>query len=114
VWGDGTPTREFLYVEDCAEAIILAAERYNGDEPVNIGAGFEISIRDLVHKICDLTRFKGDIEWDKTKPNGQPRRCLDVSRAQQFFGFRATTTFDQGLARTVEWYCDQNATLPQK
>jgi GDP-L-fucose synthase len=103
-WGDGTPTREFLYVEDCAEAIVLATERYDGAEPVNIGAGFEISIKELVELIVDLTGFRGRIRWDNTKPNGQPRRCLDTHRAEQWFGFRAQTKFREGLHRTIEWY----------
>jgi GDP-L-fucose synthase len=103
-WGDGTPTREFLYVEDCAEAIILATERYDGAEPVNIGAGFEISIKELVELIVDLTGFRGQIRWDTTKPNGQPRRSLDTRRAQEFFGFQAQTKFRDGLRRTIEWY----------
>jgi GDP-L-fucose synthase len=103
-WGDGSPTREFLYVEDCAEAIVLAAERYNDPDPVNIGAGFEISIRDLVELIAELTGFRGQIHWDPTKPNGQPRRCLDTSRAWERFGFRATTDFREGLRRTIDWY----------
>ena len=106
VWGDGSPTREFLYVEDCAEAIVLAAERYDKPEPVNIGAGFEISIKDLVHLIAELTGFKGRITWDTTKPGGQPRRCLDVTRAEREFGFRARTSFEEGLRRTIEWYRD--------
>jgi GDP-L-fucose synthase len=104
VWGDGTPTREFLYVGDCAEAIVLATERYDKPEPVNIGAGFEISIKDLVQLITDLTGFKGSIRWDASKPGGQPRRCLDVGRAELEFGFRARTSFEEGLQRTVEWY----------
>lgn len=104
VWGDGTPTREFLYVEDCAEAILLATERYDKPDPVNIGAGFEISIKDLVHLIADLTGFKGRITWDTTKPGGQPRRCLDVARAEREFGFQARTDFEDGLKRTIEWY----------
>ena len=103
-WGDGTPTREFLYVEDCAEAIVLATERYDGAEPVNIGAGFEISIKELVETIAELIGFKGRIVWDTTKPNGQPRRCLDTSRAAKLFGFRAKTDFRVGLRRTIEWY----------
>ena len=103
-WGDGTPTREFLYVEDAAEAIVLAAERYDGAEPVNLGSGVEISIRDLVHVVAKLTGFKGEIVWDTTKPNGQPRRCVDTSRAERWFGFRARTSFEDGLRRTVEWY----------
>jgi GDP-L-fucose synthase len=103
-WGDGTPTREFLYVDDAAEAIVLALERYDGDEPVNVGAGMEIAIRDLVELVARLTGFDGRIRWDATRPNGQPRRCLDTSRAERLFGFRAWTTFEEGLARTVEWY----------
>ena len=103
-WGDGSPTREFLYVEDCAEAIVLAAERYEKPDPVNIGAGLEISIKDLVHLIAKHTGFKGRITWDITKPNGQPRRRLDVSRAEREFGFRAHTPFEEGLVRMVEWY----------
>lgn len=103
-WGDGSPTREFLYVEDCAEAIVLAAERYNDPDPVNIGAGFEISIKALVELIAELTGFRGCIRWDTTKPNGQPRRCLDTSRAWERFGFRAKMDFRQGLRRTIEWY----------
>jgi GDP-L-fucose synthase len=104
VWGTGQATREFLYAEDAAEGIVLAAERYDGDEPVNLGAGFEISIRDLVHLIAKLTGFTGSIEWDRTKPDGQPRRCLDTSRATRAFGFRAETTFEDGLRKTIEWY----------
>jgi GDP-L-fucose synthase len=103
VWGTGSATREFLYVEDCARAIVLATERYDGAEPVNIGSGAEISIRDLVTRIADLTGFRGEISWDATKPDGQPRRRLDVSRAEREFGFRATTDFDEGLRRTIEW-----------
>jgi GDP-L-fucose synthase len=101
VWGDGSPTREFLYIEDAAEGIVLAAEHYDDDQPVNLGSGMEISIRDLVETIARLTGFKGDIVWDTTKPNGQPRRQLDVSRADQYFGFRARTTFEEGLRRTI-------------
>jgi len=104
VWGDGTPTREFLYVQDCAEAIVMATERYDKPDPVNIGAGFEISIKDLVHLIADLSGFKGRITWDTSKPGGQPRRCLDVTRAEREFGFRARTGFEEGLKRTVKWY----------
>lgn len=104
VWGDGSPTREFLYVEDAAEAIIFAAERYDGPDPVNIGSGIEISIKDLVHLIVRLTGFGGDIVWDTTKPNGQPRRSLDTSRAERLFGFKARTPFEDGLRRTVAWY----------
>ncbi|MBN1872248.1 MAG: GDP-L-fucose synthase, partial [Candidatus Omnitrophica bacterium] len=104
VWGTGEPTREFLYVEDAATAICLATEKYDKSEPVNIGSGFEISIRDLVKLIADLSGFKGDIIWDKTKPNGQPRRRLDVSRAEKEFGFKARTDFSTGLKKTIEWY----------
>jgi len=104
VWGDGTPTREFLYVEDAAEAILLASERYNKSEPVNIGAGFEISIQDLVKLIAKLSGFQGRIIWDKTKPNGQPRRQLDTTKAEKEFGFKVKTGFKEGLKRTIEWY----------
>ena len=104
VWGDGSPTREFLYVEDCADAIVCATERYDKPAPVNIGAGFEITIKELVEKIAHLTGFKGRIVWDTSKPNGQPRRCLDTSRAQHEFGWRAKTSFEEGLRRTIEWY----------
>ncbi|MCL0082962.1 NAD-dependent epimerase/dehydratase family protein [Thermodesulfovibrionales bacterium] len=104
VWGTGKPTREFLYVEDCAEAIILATEKYNKPEPVNIGAGFEISIKDLVELIAKLTNFKRKIVWDTSKPDGQPRRCLDTTKAEREFGFKAKTTFEEGLKKTIEWY----------
>ncbi len=104
LWGDGSPTREFLYVEDAAEGLLLAAERYNGAEPFNLGSGQEISIRDLASLIARHTGFEGQVVWDTTRPNGQPRRALDVSRAEQFFGFQASTPFDEGLRRTIEWY----------
>lgn len=104
VWGTGKATREFLYVEDCAEAIVLAAERYESPEPVNIGAGFEISIKDLVTTIARLTGFNGKIVWDASKPDGQPRRMLDTSRAEREFGFKASTGFEEGLRRTIDWY----------
>jgi GDP-L-fucose synthase len=104
VWGDGSPTREFLYVEDAAEGILLAAERYNQSDPVNLGSGFEISIADLVRLIAAETGFTGEIRFDMTKPNGQPRRLLDTRRAQEYFGFTARTGFPEGLARTVDWY----------
>lgn len=110
-WSDGTPTREFLYVEDCAEAIVLATERYDGAAPVNIGSGFEISIKDLVELIADLTGFRGRIVWDTTKPNGQPRRCLDTRLAWKLFGFQAKTNFRDGLRRTIEWYTSQSEQL---
>ena len=104
LWGDGSPTREFLYVEDCAEALVLAAERYDGFEPVNVGTGQEIAIRDLTTLVADVTGFEGEIVWDTSKPNGQPRRQLDVSRAEELFGFRARTPLREGLERTVAWY----------
>jgi GDP-L-fucose synthase len=104
VWGTGSPTREFLYVEDCAEGILLAAEKYEKPDPVNLGAGFEISIKDLVGIIVKLTGFKGKVVWDTSKPDGQPRRMLDTSRAEKEFGFRARTPFEEGLKKTVEWY----------
>ena len=104
VWGDGTPTREFLYVKDAARGIVLATERYDDAQPVNIGSGMEISIGELVEKIAKLTGFEGEIEWDASQPNGQPRRCLDTSRANQFFGFRASTGFEEGLLTTIQWY----------
>ncbi len=104
VWGDGTPTREFIYVEDAAEAIVLAAERYNRSEPVNIGSAFEITIKELVEQIARLTGFDGKIVWDTSKPNGQPRRKLDTRRAEREFGFRAQTPFGEGLRKTIEYY----------
>jgi GDP-L-fucose synthase len=104
VWGDGSPTREFLYVEDAAEGILLATERFNGPEPVNLGSGHELSIKDLAEMIARLTDFKGKLVWDTSKPNGQPRRGLDVSRAETRFGFRAGTPFEEGLRRTIKWY----------
>ncbi len=103
LWGDGSPTREFFYVEDCAEGILLAAEKYDSSEPVNLGSGEEISIEDLATTIAKLTEFEGRIRWDTSKPNGQPRRKLDVSRARERFGFRATTGFDEGLRKTYAW-----------
>ena len=113
LWGDGSPTREFLYVEDAAEGIVAAAERYDSPEPVNLGSGMEISIRDLAQKIAELVGFRGQIEWDTAQPNGQPRRRLDVSRAEKEFGFRAKTSFDEGLRRTIVWYlADRSAKRP--
>jgi GDP-L-fucose synthase len=108
VWGTGKATREFLYVEDCAEGILLATEKYNESDPVNLGAGFEISIKDLVDLIAKLTGFNGEIIWDNSKPDGQPRRCLDTSRALKEFGFKAKTNFQQGLKETIEWYKKEN------
>ncbi|MBF0522426.1 MAG: GDP-L-fucose synthase [Candidatus Omnitrophica bacterium] len=108
VWGTGKATREFLYVDDAAEGIILAAEKYNKPEPVNLGAGFEVSIKDLVEMIVKFTGFKGKIVWDATKPDGQPRRCLETSRAKKEFGFVAKIKFEEGLKKTIAWYKSQN------
>jgi len=104
VWGTGAASREFIYVDDAAEGIVLGAERYDGDEPVNLGVGHEITIRDLVELIVRLTRFAGEIRWDPSKPDGQPRRGLDTSRARERFGFVASTDFEDGLRRTIDWY----------
>ena len=109
VWGTGKATREFLYVEDAARALLLAAEKLQTSEPVNIGAGFEISIKALVELIARLAGFKGKLVWDSTKPDGQPRRCLDTSKAEKLLGFRATTRFEEGLARAIEWYKAERA-----
>ena len=103
-WGTGKASREFIYAGDAAEGILLATEHYNGPDPVNIGAGFEITIKDLAEKIAKLTGFTGEIRWDSSKPDGQPRRCLDVSRAREYFGFEAKTPFDEGLRATIDWY----------
>ena len=103
-WGTVSASREFIYASDAAEGILLATENYNGPEPINIGAGFEITIKDLVEKIVEITGFKGQIRWDASKPDGQPRRQLDVSRAKEYFGFEAKTSFDEGLRATVQWY----------
>jgi GDP-L-fucose synthase len=107
LWGDGSPTREFLYVEDAVEGLVLAAERYDGAEPVNLGTGQEIAVRDLATLIAELTGFDGQIEWDTSMPNGQPRRQLDVTRARELFGFEARTELRDGLARTITWYREQ-------
>lgn len=104
VWGTGKATREFLYVDDAARGIVLAAEKYDSSEPVNLGAGFEISIKDLVTLIVKLTGFKGEVIWDTSRPDGQPRRCLDTKKAQEKFGFKAKVGFEQGLKRTIAWY----------
>jgi len=106
VWGTGSASREFFYVDDAASAIVMAAERYEGAEPVNIGAGFEITIRDLAEKIKSLAGFTGTLAWDSSKPDGQPRRCLDVSRAKRLFGFEAKMPFEEGLRRTIAWWKD--------
>jgi GDP-L-fucose synthase len=111
VWGTGKATREFLYVEDAAEGILLATEKYNKSDPVNLGSGFEISIKDLVNLIARLTGFKGRIVWDTSKPDGQPRRCLDTSKAEKEFGFKAKTNFEEGLKKTIEWYVENRETL---
>lgn len=103
-WGSGKATREFLYIEDAARGIVLATERYNKPEPVNLGAGFEITIKDLADKIASIMKFEGEIVWDQSKPDGQPRRMLDVSRAKREFGFEAKTDFDEGLRKTIDWY----------
>lgn len=105
-WGTGSPTREFLYVDDAAEGILLAAERYNRPDPINLGSGMEISIKALTELIAELTGFRGEIIWDSSKPDGQPRRALDTSRAENEFGFKASTNFREGLKRTVEWYLE--------
>src|SRR3954451_19077803 len=104
LWGDGSPTREFLYVDDCVEGLLLAAERYDGADPINLGTGIEISIRELAELIAELTGFEGEIEWDTSMPNGQPRRSLDASRARELFGFEARTSLREGLERTIAWY----------
>jgi GDP-L-fucose synthase len=108
-WGTGAATREFLHADDCARGILLAAEKYDKSDPVNLGAGFEISIRDLAEKIAALTGFEGRLVWDASQPDGQPRRCLDTSRAEREFGFRARIGFDEGLKQTIDWYRSQNA-----
>jgi GDP-L-fucose synthase len=104
VWGDGTPTREFIYADDAAEGILLASERYNRSDPVNLGSGNEISIKNLAEMIAKLTNFEGKLVWDTTKPNGQPRRMLETSKAEALFGFRAQTPFEEGLKSTIDWY----------
>lgn len=104
VWGDGSPTREFLYVEDAADGILQAAVHYHKDDPINLGSGFEISIKDLTELIKETLSYKGEIKWDTSKPNGQPRRKLDVTKAEQEFGFRAKTSFETGIKKTIQWY----------
>ena len=104
VWGDGSPTREFLYAEDCAEGLLDAAERYDSSDPVNLGSGQEISIKTLAEKLGALMGFEGRFTWDTTKPNGQPRRALDVTRAKERFGWTAKTSFDEGLRKTIAWW----------
>jgi len=109
IWGTGNPTREFLYVEDAAEGIILATEKYNKTDPVNLGSGSEISIKELVKLIVKLTNFKGNIVWDTSKPDGQPRRRLDTTKAEKEFGFKAKTSLEEGLMQTIEWYMKNKA-----
>jgi GDP-L-fucose synthase len=104
LWGDGSPSREYLYVEDCAEGFLLAAERYDGPEPVNLGTGVETTIRETAELVAELSGFTGEIRWDESMPNGQPRRSLDASRAKELFGFEATTPLREGLERTIAWY----------
>jgi len=111
LWGDGTPTREFFYAGDAAEGILMAAEKYNGSEPVNLGAGMEISIKDLAGTISKLTGFEGELVWDTSKPNGQPRRMLDVSRAKEYFDFEAKMDFEEGLKRTIEWFKENRESI---
>ena len=111
-WGDGSATREFLHVRDAARGIVLAAERYDDAEPVNLGSGSEISIRDLATLLCRKMGYDGQIVWDASKPNGQPRRCLDTRRAKQLFDFQAETPFDRGLQETIDWYCQLRASTP--
>lgn len=110
VWGTGKATREFLYVEDAAEGIVLAAENYDKGDPVNLGSGMEISIKDLVETICRLMDYRGEIRWDASKPDGQPRRMLDTSRAEKEFGFKAKTNFEEGLKKTMDWYAGERTT----
>jgi GDP-L-fucose synthase len=107
-WGTGAASREFLYVADAAEGILLATEHYNGAQPVNLGAGREIRIRDLAEKIAKLTGFAGEIRWDSSKPDGQPRRCLDISKAREYFGFEARTSFEEGLKNAIDWYRERH------
>jgi len=107
LWGDGTPTREYLYVGDCVEGLVLAAERYSGPEPVNLGTGVETSIRETAEIIAEAVGFSGEIEWDASMPNGQPRRSLDASRARELFGFETAVTLSEGIDRTVSWYRSQ-------
>jgi len=109
LWGSGEPTRDFLFVDDAAEAVVAAAERYNGAEPVNIGSGQEVSICDVAHQIAHLVGFTGEVKWDSTQPDGQPRRCVDVTRAEREFGFRAHTRLDDGLKATIDWYLQSAA-----
>jgi GDP-L-fucose synthase len=108
VWGDGSPTREFIYAEDAARGIVAAAIGYDQPDPVNLGTNMEISIKDLIETICDLMGYQGELVWETDKPNGQPRRCLDTQKAEEYFGFKATTSLRDGLKATIDWY-RQNA-----
>jgi GDP-L-fucose synthase len=114
VWGDGSPTREFLYVEDAADGIVTAAEKYNGDQPVNLGSGYEISIKDLAEMIVRQTGFEGELVWETDKPNGQPRRGLDVSRAKEYFGWSAQVPFEEGMKRTIEWFKENKKSIESR
>jgi GDP-L-fucose synthase len=111
LWGDGSPSREFLYVDDCAEGLVLAADRYDDAEPVNLGTGVETTIRETAELIAELTGFEGEIIWDTSMPNGQPRRSLDTSRARELFGFEARTPLREGLERTIAWYREHAAAV---
>lgn len=111
LWGDGSPTREFLYVSDAARGIVTAAENYNGNEPVNLGSGWEVTIKDLAEEIAKLVKYEGKIVWDVTKPNGQPRRRLDTTKAEKLFGFKAQTALSDGLEKTISWYLSQSPQL---
>jgi GDP-L-fucose synthase len=113
LWGDGTPTREYLYVDDCVEGLLLASERYDGSEPVNLGTGVETSIRETAELVAEVVGFDGDIRWDTSMPNGQPRRSLDASRAAELFGFAPQLDLREGLVRTVAWYRSQTLALPR-
>jgi nucleoside-diphosphate-sugar epimerase len=110
-WGTGSASREFIYAADAAEGILLATEHYNGSEAINIGAGFEITIKELAEKIAKITGFEGEIRWDPSKPDGQPRRRLEVSRAKKYFGFKAETSFDEGLKATIDWYKEHRSRI---
>jgi GDP-L-fucose synthase len=112
VWGDGSPTREFLFSEDAARGIVIAAQSYDGEDPVNLGTGYEISIKDLVEMICRLMAFEGELVWETDQPNGQPRRCLDTTRAKEKFGFTAQVSLEEGLKRTIDWYAKNAALIP--
>jgi GDP-L-fucose synthase len=113
-WGTGSASREFLYVEDCAEGLVTAMERYDSPEPMNLGSGREITIKDLTQLVAKLSRFEGEIVWDASKPDGQPRRCLDVSRAWNAIGFRARTTLEDGLRKTIEWFEAHLDAIPER